>query len=329
MAGTQYELRDPPTDGISKMCFVDNKMLLVSSWDATVTLHDSTVGTRKSTYQHKAAVLCCCASDPSHGYSGGLDKTVKMIDFDTSDVSVLGSHLEPVKTLSHCPTHNLIISGSWDKTVAAWDVRTSQKVRSWAVPERVYAMDVSESRLVVGTARRDVMIYDLRMTTDPPLEQDRESTLKYQTRAIACNPNGVGYAMSSVDGRVAVDYFDTSPQVQAQKYAFKCHRKSEQGVDTVFPVNDIAFHPQCGTFVTGGCDGVVNLWDPLHKKRLRCYPKYESSIAALCFNQDGTQLAIASSYTFEEGEKEHPADKIFIRQIGPNEAKPKPRAAKK
>ena len=34
-----------------------------------------------------------------------------------------------------------------------------------------------------------------------------ESTLKYQTRAIACNPNGVGYAMSSVDGRVGLLFF--------------------------------------------------------------------------------------------------------------------------
>ena len=32
--GTQYELRDPPSDGISDLCFIDNNLLLVSSWDA-------------------------------------------------------------------------------------------------------------------------------------------------------------------------------------------------------------------------------------------------------------------------------------------------------
>ena len=32
---------------------------------------------------------------------------------------------------------------------------------------------MSGHRVVVGTARRDVMIYDLRMERDPPLEQDR------------------------------------------------------------------------------------------------------------------------------------------------------------
>lgn len=41
-------------------------------------------------------------------------------------------------------------------------------------------------------------------------------------------------------------------RLQAKKYAFKCHRRSENGRDTVYPVNAIAFHPLYGTFATGG-----------------------------------------------------------------------------
>jgi cell cycle arrest protein BUB3 len=52
-----------------------------------------------------------------------------------------------------------------------------------------------------------------------------------------------GYALSSVEGRVAMEFFDMSDAGQAKKYAFKCHRKSEAGRDTVYPVNAIAFHP--------------------------------------------------------------------------------------
>ena len=59
-----------------------------------------------------------------------------------------------------------------------------------------------------------------------------------------------------------------------------------------------------GTFSTGGCDGMVNVWDWQNKKRLRQFPKYPSSIASLSFSHDGKYLAVASSYTFEEGEKE-------------------------
>ena len=39
---------------------------------------------------------------------------------------------------------------------------------------------------------------------------------------------------------------------QARKYAFKCHRKLEDGKDIVYPVNTMSFHPSHGTFATGG-----------------------------------------------------------------------------
>jgi hypothetical protein len=53
----------------------------------------------------------------------------------------------------------------------------------------------------------------------------------------------LGYAAASIEGRVAVEYFDPSPAAQAMKYAFKCHRQTVNGVDHVWPVNALAFHP--------------------------------------------------------------------------------------
>lgn len=42
------------------------------------------------------------------------------------------------------------------------------------------------------------------------------------------------------------------------------------------------------------------------------YPKYPTSIAALSFSRDGRLLAVASSYTFEEGDKPYGFIDIFI-----------------
>lgn len=53
------------------------------------------------------------------------------------------------------------------------------------------------------------------------VEQKRESSLKYQTRCIHCYPDGRGYALGSVEGRVAMEFFEQTPQEQANKYAFK------------------------------------------------------------------------------------------------------------
>jgi len=49
--------------------------------------------------------------------------------------------------------------------------------------------------------------------------------------------------ISSVEGQISVEYFDPSPEVQGQKYAFKCHRLMIDDVDHVWPVNALAFHP--------------------------------------------------------------------------------------
>lgn len=59
-----------------------------------------------------------------------------------------------------------------------------------------------------------------------------------------------------------------------------------------------------GTFCTGGSDGVVSVWDPVNRKRIRQYPKKPASIASLAFNSMGTLMAVAASYCYEEGEKE-------------------------
>lgn len=69
-------------------------------------------------------------------------------------------------------------------------------------------------------------------------------------------------------GRVAVEYLDPSPEIQKKKYAFKCHRIKEDGMEKIYPVNAIAFHNIYNTFATGGSDGYVNIWDGFHKKRL-------------------------------------------------------------
>jgi len=159
--------------------------------------------------------------------------------------------------------------------------------------------------------------------------QQRESSLKFMTRAVACMPNDDGYASSSIEGRVAVEWFDPSPESQARKYAFKCHRQPDpagDGTDIVYPVNALAFHPVHGTFASGGGDGVVALWDANAKRRIRQYQKYPESVAALCFSSDGKYLAVGVCPGFENDQQDYSgegATKIYIRELGETEAKGK------
>lgn len=160
----------------------------------------------------------------------------------------------------------MLVTGSWDRTVRFWDPRTTSQQLSHNVPERVYLMDLVNNTLVVAMASRLFHIYDIRKMDEPA--QIRDSSLKFMTRALACMADGqgmslsktvwcglmwitaVGYATASVEGRIAVEYFDPSAVAQDKKYAFKCHRQTIDDVDHVWPVNSLAFHPvYVATFV--------------------------------------------------------------------------------
>ncbi|THH29078.1 hypothetical protein EUX98_g5114 [Antrodiella citrinella] len=149
--------------------------------------------------------------------------------------------------------------------------------------------------------------------------QTRESSLKFMTRALACMADGQGFATASVEGRIAVEYFDPSQEAQDKKYAFKCHRRTINDVDHVWPVNALAFHPIYNTFASAGSDGTVSIWDHKLKKRLRLYNQYHSAVPSIDFSCDGTKLAVGVSYNWDDGEEgsrsaERPS--VFIRTVG-------------
>ncbi|KAI9447214.1 WD40 repeat-like protein [Lactarius psammicola] len=315
MSDSQLELKGAPFDGISSLQFspASSNFLLASSWDSsslsiytvviqTVRLYDITANEEKTKFDHRAAVLSSTFSDASHAYSGGLDSSLRELELEPEKIHALGQHDDAISSVRYSSETNAIITGSWDRTVRFWDPRASTAQQSsHQLPERVYFMDTVGHRLVLALASRLFHIFDLRKMDTP--EQTRESSLKFLTRALSCMSDGQGYATASVEGRIAVEYFDPSPAVQEKKYAFKCHRQTIEDVDHVWPVNALAFHPTYNTFASGGSDATVSIWDHKVKKRLRQYPRYTTPVAALAFSADGTRLAIGASYTWDEGEE--------------------------
>mmetsp|Transcript_17760 Transcript_17760/g.32132 ORF Transcript_17760/g.32132 Transcript_17760/m.32132 type:complete len:348 (-) Transcript_17760:230-1273(-) len=333
-------LPDPPTDGITSLSYLPSKeslsLLASTSWDGALRVHDTSAMSRVLSQTMDAGPLLSLAT-PGNGaiFVGGLDGSVQKFDMGTSSTSLIGVHTadpggEP-KNACSClasldKTGNVVASAGWHSQFHVWDVRTANRpVITVELPGKAFSMDsVNDNRVVVGTSSRRNCIIDVRMSeeNDPFAEivLDRESSLKYQTRSVRFFPDGKALAVASIEGRVAVEFLEElGVKAEKKKYAFKCHRVG----DTVYPVNSIAFHPRYGTFATGGCEGTVVTWDGLHKKKLASLPQFASSIAALAFNHDGSELAIASSYTFEEGERDHPRDEIFVREMLDSECKPK------
>ncbi|KAK8191755.1 mitotic checkpoint protein-like protein BUB3 [Phyllosticta capitalensis] len=341
---SQFEISESPSDAISSLTFApgDSTRLLVSSWDKNVYLfdtHSQPGGELLRKIEHRAPVLeACFGKDHTEAFSAGLDWDVNRINLETGEKTVLSSHEAGVKSVVYSPEHSILISASWDSTLHIHFPEDSSNTPAVIkLPSKPFSLSLTATKLVVAMASRNVHIYDLKSlqmlasesTDGSPLSpepwQRRESSLRFMIRAVACMPNDAGYATSSIEGRVAVEWFDPSQESQTRKYAFKCHRQQVNDVDTVYPVNALAFHPVHGTFASGGGDGVVALWDGVAKRRIRQYQRYPASMAALSFSSNGKYLAVAISPGFEDGQ-EDVADglvKVFVRELGDSEAKGK------
>lgn len=332
VSANEYKLDTPPTDCIQSVKFsqLDSHHLLTASWDCTVRLYDVSANKQRIQYTHEAPVFDVAFQGNNWCWSGGADNQLKRFDFQSYTDSTVGYHNEPIRVVEYVSDVNLVASGGWDSQLKLWDPRLSDSsqlkpIASHLLPDKVYTMSVCGDKLIIGTAGRKVVIWDLKMMT----HELRESQIKYQIRCIKAFADHTGFVVSSIEGRVAVEYLDQSPEIQKQRYAFKCHRNKDSttGMEFIYPVNAISFHQKYNTFATGGSDGYVSVWDGQKKKRIVQFHKYPTSISSLSFSPDGHKLAIACSnlHAYEETDtiRDIPPACIYIRRVSDQETKNK------
>ena len=85
--------------------------------------------------------------------TGGCDNIVKMWSLQSNQSQQVAKHDAPVRQIKLMKDmNNMLVTGSWDKTVRYWDLRQPTPVYQQQLPERVYAMDAVYPVLVVALA---------------------------------------------------------------------------------------------------------------------------------------------------------------------------------
>jgi mRNA export factor len=155
----------------------------------------------------------------------------------------IGTHDSAVKCLKWSTSTNCLITGSWDKTINMWDVKTNKCIFNYKFNDKVVCMDVKNDHLVVGTANKQIAIFDLSKGISKPLEMEN-SPLRMQTRCISIFADLSGYIVGSIEGRCGVQYF----KEKQKNFCFISHREGK----SIFPVNSIDFHPKNILVTAGG-----------------------------------------------------------------------------
>ncbi|KAH8821008.1 WD40-repeat-containing domain protein [Xylogone sp. PMI_703] len=332
-------LNSPPEDSISDIAFSpQSEHLAVASWDKKVRIYEITPtggSDGKALFEHEAPVLSChWSKDGTKVVGGGADKAARMLDLaGGGGAQQVAAHDQPIRSVRFfdAPSSNaqMLVTGSWDKTIKYWDLRTPNPVATVTCQERVYTMDVKDKLLVVGTADRYINVINLN--EPQKFYKSIQSPLKWQTRVVSCFADATGFAVGSIEGRCAIQYVEEKDS--SSNFSFKCHRDpAVNNVTNVYSVNAISFHPVHGTFSTAGSDGTFHFWDGVAKHRLKGYPSVGGTISATAFNRDGNIFAYAVSYDWSKGYSTNNAqypNKVMMHPVNGDECKPRPSAKKR
>jgi len=329
-----FEVSQPPTDTVSDISFSPvADYMAVSSWDNNTRIYEVQQNGQtvpKAMITHDGPALCCSWSkDGTKCFSGGVDKIGKVIDVSTGQIVQVAAHDEPIKSAKFVDgtggMENIVATGSWDKTLKYWDLRSQNPVHTLSLPDRCYTMDVLFPLMVVGTAEKHINVYDLQNPTVP--FKQIQSPLKWQTRVVSCFTKGNGgFAVGSIEGRVGIQYIKDSDQ--SMNFSFKCHRDGQSG-QNVYAINAISFHPEYGTFSTAGSDGIFYFWDKDSKQRLKEFKNLRSPvtpITATSFNKNGSIFAYAFGYDWSKGYENNSQSmkpQIFLHASKDEDVKPK------
>lgn len=143
--------------------------------------------------------------------SGGGDKAAQLYDVATGHATQVAAHDESVKCCKFLEqSETILATASWDKTLKYWDLRSPQPIGTVQMPERVYSMDTRNRSLVAATADRHIVLIDLNNPTT--VFKQVVSPLRWQTRVVTCFPDGTGYMVGSIEGRVGVQYLNEKDQ---------------------------------------------------------------------------------------------------------------------
>jgi cell cycle arrest protein BUB3 len=158
-----------------------------------------------------------------------------------------------------------------------------------------------------------IKIFDLRKIENTPAEvKSYESPLKYETSSI-CPVNEDAFLIGSIEGKIAMEFLNdvSTGSSSKQNYSFKCHREETDTSLLVYSVNTLVYLKMYviiiiylfrhNIFLSGGSDKFIYGWDNKKRKKMYKSQPYPNAVSKISVNSNGSLIAVASSYLYEDG----------------------------
>ena len=316
-----WQIDGAPNDSISCLKFSPTgcpiNVLGCTSWDGSVRAWQVNGGNGQGIQSSPLAMkdagapqLCASISADGKLFHGGVCRKVTMWDLQSQQSQQVAQHDLAVSAVQYC-TGNvpapLLITGSWDGTVAIWDLRSPNPVKKEQFGSPVFAIDAQESSPLAGFALgRKAIVYNLA-TMSIHSEVQAHNLSKFHIRSIATWPDQTAFALGYAEGRISCHSLAQS--TAAYNCCFKAHSQDLGNNKFVFhqtnfvrPIGRKAPH----VAVSGGGDGRIKAWRVSTKTRM-----FESEpvmfngvpvpISAGDVSCDGSMLAYGLSYDWGMG----------------------------
>lgn len=292
-----------PPSPISCIDFAPSNILFVAAHDALLRLYSccdnlGSISPKLAASIPAPSTVLAAAHTAHCTYVAGADGSVRQ--FDQENMRMTSSWLPVSETspVTHVSSADgsVLVCGAVDGSIYYIDPRMGRLADKVSASAKILAMDASSTYSTVGVAGGRVLIYDIRSRAAP--WQVRSSGLKHQMSCIRSNVSSDGYAVSSIDGRVSMEFYDPLSEAQDRKFAFKCHRHKDpaNNRDIVYPVTLLRFHPIHNTLFTAGGDGHVCIWNWTSRKRIKQFPQLPLPffVSHMDIARDGRLLAVAT-----------------------------------
>ncbi len=190
----------------------------------------------------------------------------------------LRGHRDGVRSVSFSPDGRKIASGSSDKTIKIWDIKTGRVRRtltghtdeissiSYSPDGKKIASSSHDNTIKLWNSRTGRLLYTLRDTED-------------WVNFVTFSPDGQILASANNDQTIKLWYG------KELLHTLTGHRQL---------VTSLAFSPDSLTLISGSWDRTLKLWDPYTGKLIRTLSGHNNWINFVTFSPDGQTLASVS-----------------------------------